>query len=195
MFGARVAQYADPDGLVFSVGEQRGTCGRGAQPRDRPKGNEPLENVVANSQDGSAGEANAERAAVARTTARLLSAVNAADLAGVLADWSDDGVLMPPHHPSVRGRSAVERYFSQLFEQIRFTFSFTSSQIHVSGDTAFERVEYAASARPTHGGSEVQDVGKGLHVYRREPTGAWKLAMDIWNSDTPVTAEPSGRRR
>ena len=23
MFGARVAQYADPDGLVFSVGESR----------------------------------------------------------------------------------------------------------------------------------------------------------------------------
>jgi lactoylglutathione lyase len=25
VFGTRVAQYADPDGLVFSVGEQRGT--------------------------------------------------------------------------------------------------------------------------------------------------------------------------
>ena len=112
-----------------------------------------------------------------------------ADLAGVLAVWSDDGVLMPPHHPSVRGRSAVEHYFSQLFEQTRFTFSFTSSQIHVSGDTAFERVEYAASARPAQGGSEVRDVGKGLHVYRREPNGSWKLAIDIWNSDTPVRTE------
>ena len=138
-----------------------------------------------NSQPTAAGEMNAETAAVARTTAILLSAVNASDVAAVLAVWSDDGVLMPPHHPSVRGRSAIERYFHQLFERTRFTFSFTSSQIHVSGDTAFERVEYAASARPAGGGSEVQDVGKGLHVYRREPSGAWKLAMDIWNSDTP----------
>ena len=148
-----------------------------------------LGHVVANSQEGSEGELNVDRAAVARTTARLLTAINAADLAGVLAVWDDDGVLMPPHHPSVRGRSDVERYFRQLFEQTRFTFSFTSSQIHVSGDTAFERVEYAASARPAQGGSEVRDVGKGLHVYRRQPNGSWKLAMDIWNSDTPARTE------
>jgi uncharacterized protein (TIGR02246 family) len=141
---------------------------------------------VENSQHAAAGETSAETAAVARTTATLLSAVNASDVAGVLAVWSDDGVLMPPHHPSVRGRSAIERYFRRLFERTRFTFSFTSSQIHVSGDTAFERVEYAASSRPARGGSEVRDVGKGLHVYRREPNGAWKLAMDIWNSDTPA---------
>jgi len=133
-----------------------------------------------------AGEANAERAAVARTTARLLSAVNAADLAGVLAVWSDDGVLMPPHHPSVRGRPEIERYFSELFERTRFTFSFTATTLHISGGTAFERIEYSVSARPAQGGAEARDVGKGLHVYRREPNGLWKLALDIWNSDTPV---------
>lgn len=132
----------------------------------------------------SAADADAEAAGVARTTARLLSAVNASDLAGVLGVWSADGVLMPPHHPSVRGRPAIERYFKQLFAQTRLTFSFTSSEIHVSGDTAFERVEYAVSARPVRDGLELQDVGKGLHVYRRQPNGSWKLALDIWNSDT-----------
>jgi len=29
VFGSRVAQYADPDGLVFSVGEERGRPARG----------------------------------------------------------------------------------------------------------------------------------------------------------------------
>ena len=97
-----------------------------------------------NSQHTAAGEMNAETAAVARTTATLLSAVNASDVAGVLAVWSYDGVLMPPHHPSVRGRSAIERYFSELFERTRFTFSFTATTLHISGGTAFERVDYAA---------------------------------------------------
>ena len=35
VFGTRVAQYADPDGLVFSVGETEGLDGGGTQPRDR----------------------------------------------------------------------------------------------------------------------------------------------------------------
>jgi ketosteroid isomerase-like protein len=141
---------------------------------------------MAPSQDEFAGGESAERAAVARTTASLLSAVNAADLAGVVAVWSDDGVLMPPHHPSVRGRPEIERYFSELFERTRFTFSFTATTLHISGGTAFERIEYSVSARPSQGGAEARDVGKGLHVYRREPNGLWKLALDIWNSDTPV---------
>jgi ketosteroid isomerase-like protein len=143
---------------------------------------------MAHSQNGFTGGESAERAAVVRITASLLRAVNAADLAGVVEVWSDDGVLMPPHHPSVRGRPEIERYFSELFERTRFTFSFTASSLHISGDTAFERVEYSVSARPALGGAEAQDVGKGLHVYRREQNGLWKLAMDIWNSDVRVTA-------
>ena len=108
-----------------------------------------LGDVMAHSQNGYAGGESAERAAVARTTASLLSAVNAADLAGVVAVWSDDGVLMPPHHPSVHGRPAIERYFSELFERTRFTFSFTATTLHISGGTAFERIEYGVGpSRP-----------------------------------------------
>ena len=142
-----------------------------------------------NTQDRSTGHANEDERTVARTTAELLDAVNQSDVAGVLAVWADDGILMPPHHPSVRGRLEIERYFSQLFQRTRLTFSFTASQILVSGDIAFERLEYA-SMRPDRGGGETRDIGKGLHVYRREPSGSWRLAMDIWNSDIPGRAGP-----
>ena len=127
----------------------------------------------------------ADAAAIELVTAALLKAVNGSNLAGVLAVWSDDGVLMPPHHPSVRGRQEIERYFGRLFSVRRFRFVFTSSHIEVCGDVAFERVEYEVAASATAVGPEVRDVGKGLHVYRRQE-GAWRLAMDIWNSDNPA---------
>jgi ketosteroid isomerase-like protein len=142
---------------------------------------------VRNSQDRLAAETSIETAEIARTTASLLDAINASDLAGVLAMWSDDGALMPPQHPSVHGRTEIERFFSRLFQQPGSHFSFTFSQIHVSGDVAFERLEYAASVRSGQEESEVRDIGKGPHVYRRQPNESWKLAMDIWNSDTPAT--------
>jgi ketosteroid isomerase-like protein len=129
---------------------------------------------------------DADRAAVAHATTALLNAVNASDLTGVLAAWCDEGVLMPPHHPTVHGRAALEQYFRGLFSHRRFAFAFTSSRIEVVGDLALERVEYRASAWPAEGGPLVQDVGKGLHVYRRQTDGSWKLAQDIWNSDSPA---------
>jgi uncharacterized protein (TIGR02246 family) len=127
----------------------------------------------------------ADAAAIALVTTALLDAVNESNLAGVLAVWCDGGVLMPPHHPSVRGRQEIERYFRRLFSMRRFTFAFTSSLIEVFGDVAVERVEYEVAASGTAAGPEVRDVGKGLHLYRRQE-GAWKLAMDIWNSDNPA---------
>ena len=107
---------------------------------------------MANSQDGSAGEVNAERAAVARTTAKLLSAVNAADRS--------------PHPRS------------------------TYREIPRSSESSTRRRHV-----PLMVGQRFKTLARDFMSIRREPTGAWKLAMDIWNSDTPVTAEPSGRRR
>jgi uncharacterized protein (TIGR02246 family) len=126
---------------------------------------------------------DADLAAIARTTAALFEAVNASNADRCVALWADDGVLMPPHHPSVHGREAIRDYFRNLFSRSRFTFMLVSSEIHVAGDTAVERLTYTASIWTATGSSPVEDLGKGLHVYRREPDGSWKLTQDIWNSD------------
>jgi uncharacterized protein (TIGR02246 family) len=126
------------------------------------------------------------RVEVRKTTAELLLAVNTSDPDRCSAVWAADGVLMPPHHPSVQGRQALEEYFRNLFSRSKFRFAFTSSHIHVAGDTAFERVTYTATIWPGDEAPPIEEVGKGLHVYRRQETGSWKLACDIWNSDQPA---------
>ena len=127
--------------------------------------------------------AEADRAAIMRTTAELLAAVNASDTDRCLAVWADDGVLMPPNHPSVQGREALRDYFRSLFSRSRFRFTFTSSHIQLAGNTALERVTYTAIVWRESGASPVEDIGKGLHVYGRQPNGSWKLTQDIWSSD------------
>jgi ketosteroid isomerase-like protein len=90
---------------------------------------------------------------------------------------------MPPHHPSVNGLEAIRTYFRNLFSRSKFNFTFTSSQLHLSGDTAFERVTYTATIRLKGDDMPVEDIGKGLHVFARQSSGSWKLTHDIWNSD------------
>jgi ketosteroid isomerase-like protein len=126
-----------------------------------------------------------DRAAIAKTTARLLAAVNRGNVDDVLSVWAEDGELMPPNHPSIRGRAALQQYFSQLFARSRFNFTFTSSDVHVFGDVAMERVTYLAEAWRDESAKPVSSYGKGLHTYRREPGGVWKLINDIWNADGP----------
>jgi uncharacterized protein (TIGR02246 family) len=131
-----------------------------------------------------------DQLAVAAVTKALLTAVNAADVAGALAAWGADGVLMPPHHPAVHGGPAIGRYFERLFRDSRFEFVFTSSNIEVLGNVAVERVDYSATAWSLQGGPKHRDTGKGVHVYRRQDDGSWRLVLDIWNSDNVAADNP-----
>jgi ketosteroid isomerase-like protein len=135
-------------------------------------------------------EDDPERAAIQGATAELLAAVNASDYRRLLAVWADDGVLMPPNRAAVHGRRVLEDYFRERFAGTRFRFAFTSSDVQRFGEVAFERLGYSAVIWPAGGGAPLEDAGKGLHVYRRQPDGSWRLALDISNSDRP--AESAG---
>jgi|SRR5215510_9636608 len=127
---------------------------------------------------------------IARATAELLAAVNASDADRCSAVWADEGVLMPPHHPSVQGHEAIVKYFRGLFSRSKFRFAFTSSNIQLAGNIALERVTYVATIWRGEGAQPTEDVGKGLHVYGRQTDGSWKLTHDIWNSDRDVPSNP-----
>jgi ketosteroid isomerase-like protein len=129
-----------------------------------------------------------DRAAVARTTAELVAAVNASDPDRCTTVWAPNGVLMPPHHPSVHGQAAIGQYFRNLFSRSRFRFTVTSSHIHLVGDTALERITYTAIIWPGNDAPPIEDAGKGLHVYGRQTNGSWKLTHDIWNSDRSLSS-------
>ena len=36
---------------------------------------------------------------------------------------------------------------------------------------------------PRAGGEAVTETFKGIHVYRRQADGSWKIAQDAWNMD------------
>ena len=115
----------------------------------------------------------------------LRVAVNAADVAGILACWAPGGVLLPPHHPAVQGHAAIAEYFRRIFADRRLTFTFNESTITIIGEAAIERLTYSSLVTHRTSGQTAEDVGKGLHVYARQPNGEWKLVQDIWNSDWP----------
>jgi uncharacterized protein (TIGR02246 family) len=135
-----------------------------------------------------------DRAAIAKVSSTLLQAVNASDAPAVLKAWAADGTIMPPHHLPVHGHEALGAYFRDLFARHTFRFAFTSAVIELAGDMAFEHLTYTATAWPIAGGQALEDCGKGLHVYRRQLDGTWKLIRDIWNSDRPAEPHSPGSR-
>ncbi len=129
--------------------------------------------------------ASADHADIHAVAEALRAAVNCGDVDGILVCWMPDGTLMPPHHACVHGHAAIADDFRRVFTVRRLTFTFTGSTITCAGGVALERLSYSAVVTSVAGGAESEDVGKGLHVYTRQPDGRWRMAQDIWNSDLP----------
>jgi ketosteroid isomerase-like protein len=120
-----------------------------------------------------------------------MSALNAGDTAAMVAVYADDILLMPNHEPAVAGSAAVRAWYDKSLSQVTITGRHTSASVEVSGDLAVDH--YAGELTVTFkapGAKPMTEAMKGLHVYRRQADGSWKITKNIWNGDERLP-EPS----
>ena len=103
----------------------------------------------------------------------------------MMAVWTDDPTVLPPDAPGLRGRAAVRAWAQAFHERVRVVdAAFTESEVTIAGELATERLVFTMTVQPA-GGSPETIEGKGVHVYRRQADGSWKLSLDIWNGNAP----------
>jgi ketosteroid isomerase-like protein len=107
-------------------------------------------------------------------------AFNEGDAAGCAAFFADDVILMAPDQPMIRGKKAFEDvYRSRMNESTGGTHSNELLEYGVEGDLAYQVGTYAIS------GASPAEQGKFVNVLKRQADGTWKVAVSIFNSDTP----------
>ena len=124
--------------------------------------------------------------ALTRAHEDYLAAINANDAAAVLALLTDDAVYLPPNAPAGAGKAAIRPWLEGYFAAYRTHWEKATRELVAAGDWALEYAAERVTDTPVAGGAAVEDVCKGLIVYRRQPDGTWKVAKDIWNSDRPA---------
>jgi len=121
-----------------------------------------------------------------------VAANNAGDVSALLAQFTDDAVLLPPGQLPVRGKAALEAFSRPFHEQYDVETEQTAEEVVVAGDWAYEWGMLTGTARPLAGGEAMQADMKYLYVYERQPDGSWKIAVDIYNNNVP--SAPPGHR-
>ena len=111
-----------------------------------------------------------------------MAAFSAADVNTLLNIVTNDVIVMPPNEPALFGKDAIRPWLENFYKQFTVQGTCTSSDIVVAGDWAFERLTFTLTTTPVAGGEPVQEVAKGIHIYRRQSDGSWKIVQDIWNS-------------
>jgi ketosteroid isomerase-like protein len=123
-------------------------------------------------------ELDAIRAVVADERAAL----ERGDAVQYLALLADDAVFMPPNLPALAGtdlRCWIEDFLLRFRAE---WLDVRTEQVGAHGDLAYHAYTFTWRVTPRAGGEGNTSSGKGLHLLRRDPTGAWKLAREIWNA-------------
>jgi uncharacterized protein (TIGR02246 family) len=114
-----------------------------------------------------------------------IAALNDGDVNAWVATFTNDGVQMPPNAPANLGRESIRAWSQAFLAPFRVEFTLAVDEVQVAGDWAFERGTYTIILTPKASSEPLQDSGKYLTIYQRQPGGAWGMARDIWNSNKP----------
>lgn len=102
----------------------------------------------------------------------------------VMADFlTEDHVGMPPGRPQIVGRAGAQEFWREGFSTADSEFTSHSQDITMAGSVAVDRFRWNMVVTPHDGSPRIEDTGKCVWVWRRDPDGEWRVATAIWNSD------------
>jgi uncharacterized protein (TIGR02246 family) len=98
--------------------------------------------------------------------------------------YAPDAVVMAPNMPPLRGRDAIQQFWTGFLASGSVDLALTSTNVtQPSSDVAVETGRYDLSLRPASG-QAIKDAGKYVVLWKKS-NGRWWAAEDIFNSDMP----------
>jgi uncharacterized protein (TIGR02246 family) len=106
---------------------------------------------------------------------KLVSSILDGDVEAYVESFTDDGVLMHPESPQVRGETAIRAYVSAVFSAVKVThLELTPSVVEGGGGFAFEVGVQRVAVEPSD--DKFKTERQHLHVYRKQSDGSWRIA-------------------
>jgi len=134
----------------------------------------------------------AERAFLLETDRTLAEVYSASEtpLDTIFASFTDDARVLAPDVPMAEGWEASRAVFAKLEALPGYSLKYSPAIADVGGaaDLGYTIGTYHMKL-PGSDGSIVEIDGKYLSIWKRQPDGNWKIAIDMFNTDgAPVPA-------
>jgi uncharacterized protein (TIGR02246 family) len=123
-------------------------------------------------------------AAVRAADSSLAQAVAARDVNRTVSFYAEDASMLPVAEPIVTGREAIRAEWTKIFAIPGFANASRTVHVDASGDLAYTRGTFQAQLTSPDG-KPVTEVGKWVSVWRRQADGAWRVVVEIYNTDAP----------
>jgi uncharacterized protein (TIGR02246 family) len=118
----------------------------------------------------------------------LAQAFGARDAHRAAALYTEDASLMPDGLPTFHGRHAISGFFGGAIAQGVVAARFTTQDVEGDDEQALEIGHYELFASLPNGERECVDDGRYFVAWRRVD-GAWRIYRDMFNRNTPISAQ------
>lgn len=127
-----------------------------------------------------------EQETVKAADAALQQAVAAKDLDKIMVHYADDAVLMPAAEPVINGKAAITEEWKHILAipDLENTSKLARVEVAAANDLAYTMGSYR-SRMMGEAGSLVDEPGKWLSIWRRQPDGKWRIIVETYNTDIP----------
>jgi uncharacterized protein (TIGR02246 family) len=126
----------------------------------------------------------ADEAAIRAASAAWNAAAQAKDVEKAVSFYSDDAMMFPEKSPLVKGKDDIRKTWRDMLALPGPGLSFQTTGVTVarSGELAYEygTFDFAVSDKK---GTITDEKGKFVVVWKKQPSGEWKAAIDIFNQD------------
>ena len=120
------------------------------------------------------------------------ASVIASDADRWIAQWTEDGVQMPPNEPLVEGKENIlARTGGFMAAAPTHAMEITNLEVQSAGEWAYSRGVYTVNFTFAETGEEGTVDGKFMTILQRQSDGSWKIYRDIFNSNVPPANAPA----
>jgi len=120
---------------------------------------------------------------------RYTRAVEAGDIDLYVANYTADGVQMPPGEPTRIGSEQIRIGVEPALTPFNLKIPIYPQEAEITGDWAFGRCDYTGSMTPKEGGQTITLPGKDLDVFKKQADGSWKYYISSWSYSGPPKME------
>jgi len=130
----------------------------------------------------------AEQAALRSAADAYHEAAHRGDFGSMVDFYANDGFIVPPNAAAEEGLQGARNFFAAIAEipGLRLRFVDVRVEVAASGDMGYTLADIEISFEGPDG-EPVEDKERDFHLWKKQD-GKWKIAVDIWNSENPMSS-------
>ena len=144
-----------------------------------------------------------DQAGIQKLQERDIAASTSLDVDALVALWTDDGVLLAPHHALIIGQEALRKFYEQQRDAIGNAeivgYEEQWQEVRIVGDYAYQWGQIQERTRAGQSTAEESTVVNAMRILKRDEGGHWSIYRAIYNEARESTSAgkqpaPAGER-